>query len=280
MSCRGDARWLRAERPRRDRRSQQDFQGSRLGPCQPRASACSVSTRSPSPIPPRSKVIESFTVVDEYVRTRSPRRRAPVERIRSSTPTGSSSLGTASGGRSRHGSRLRSQPSLGWCCLAAGAEPLHWSAVRQIRYLAVARTRRPPQRRSPIIESMTAAGRASRQLGTVAIDSRRANCRLGCPPPTGWTYVATTSRGRCQLHQPMLIIQGGRDYQVTVEGDFATWQQALTGRPDVTVRIYPADNHFFFSGSGPSAPAESEPAQHVDAAVIADVADWIHRQER
>jgi dienelactone hydrolase len=77
------------------------------------------------------------------------------------------------------------------------------------------------------------------------------------------------------LHLPMLIVQGGRDYQVTVEGDFATWQQALSERPDVTMRIYSSDNHFFFLGSGPSAPAESEPAQHVDETVIVDVADWI-----
>ena len=60
-----------------------------------------------------------------------------------------------------------------------------------------------------------------------------------------------------------------------MEGDLATWQEALAGRPDVTVRIYPADNHFFFTGHGPSAPAESEPVQHVDPMVISDMADWL-----
>ncbi len=82
------------------------------------------------------------------------------------------------------------------------------------------------------------------------------------------------------LNKPMLIVQGERDYQVTEDGDLATWQQALTDRPDVAVRTYPDDNHFFFFGSGPSTPSESEPAQHVDPAVIADVADWIHNQAR
>jgi hypothetical protein len=43
----------------------------------------------------------------------------------------------------------------------------------------------------------------------------------------------------------------------------------------VTIRIYDADNHLFFPGTGPSSPAEYEPAQHVDPAVIADIADWL-----
>ena len=47
-------------------------------------------------------------------------------------------------------------------------------------------------------------------------------------------------------------------------------------RPDVSIRIYPADNHFFFPGSGPSAPAESEPAQHVDPQVVLDMAEWVN----
>ena len=77
------------------------------------------------------------------------------------------------------------------------------------------------------------------------------------------------------LGKPMLIVQGGRDYQVTVADDLSRWQAALAARPDVTIRVYPADNHLFFPGSGPSAPAEYEPAQHMDPAVVADVADWV-----
>ena len=53
------------------------------------------------------------------------------------------------------------------------------------------------------------------------------------------------------------------------------WKAALGGRPDVTIRVYDADNHLFFPGSGPSSPEEYEPAQHVDPEVIADVASWL-----
>jgi len=40
----------------------------------------------------------------------------------------------------------------------------------------------------------------------------------------------------------------------------------------MTIRISPTDNHLFFSGSGPSAPAEYGPAQHMDPPVVADIA--------
>jgi uncharacterized protein len=79
------------------------------------------------------------------------------------------------------------------------------------------------------------------------------------------------------LNKPMLILQGGRDYQVTVEGDCAAWQRALAERSDVMFRVYPADNHFFSAGSGRSTPAESEPAQHMDPEVISEIAAWIGR---
>ena len=52
----------------------------------------------------------------------------------------------------------------------------------------------------------------------------------------------------------MLILQGGRDYQVTVDDDLSGWQNGLAHRPDVTIRVYDADDHMFFVGSGPLDP--------------------------
>jgi len=73
----------------------------------------------------------------------------------------------------------------------------------------------------------------------------------------------------------MLIVQGGRDYQVTVDDDLSRWQAALGDRADVTIRVYDADNHLFFPGSGPSTPEEYEPAQHMDPQVIEGIASWL-----
>jgi uncharacterized protein len=62
---------------------------------------------------------------------------------------------------------------------------------------------------------------------------------------------------------------------VTVDGDLARWQAGLAGRPDVTIQVYDADDHMFFAGPGKSTPADYERPQHVDAAVVAGIADWL-----
>ncbi len=43
----------------------------------------------------------------------------------------------------------------------------------------------------------------------------------------------------------------------------------------MTIRVYDTDNHLFFTGTGQSSPAEYEPAQHVDPAVVGDIAGWL-----
>ena len=77
------------------------------------------------------------------------------------------------------------------------------------------------------------------------------------------------------LDKPMLILQGRRDYQVTVDDDLAGWQAGLVHRPDVTIRIYDAADHLFFAGTGQSQPADYEAPQHVDPAVVDDIANWL-----
>ena len=77
------------------------------------------------------------------------------------------------------------------------------------------------------------------------------------------------------LMQPLLILQGERDYQVTMADDFAKWKAALDGKPRVTFHTYPALNHFFLPGTGKSLPAEYDTPGHVPVEVIADIAAWI-----
>jgi hypothetical protein len=43
----------------------------------------------------------------------------------------------------------------------------------------------------------------------------------------------------------------------------------------VTIRVYDTDDHLFFTGDGTSTPADYARPQHVDAAVVRDVADWL-----
>ena len=77
-----------------------------------------------------------------------------------------------------------------------------------------------------------------------------------------------------RLSVPMLILQGERDYQVSMK-DFAGWKTALGGRKDVTFKSYPALNHLFETGEGKSTPAEYDKPGHVAAEVVDDTAKWI-----
>ena len=70
-------------------------------------------------------------------------------------------------------------------------------------------------------------------------------------------------------------MQGGRDYQVTVNDDLRAWQQGLMGRDGVTVKVLPADDHIFFRGSGPPTPTEYTRPGHVDPAAVAAIARWV-----
>jgi dienelactone hydrolase len=73
---------------------------------------------------------------------------------------------------------------------------------------------------------------------------------------------------------PILLLQGGRDYQVDAR-DLDGWRRALAGRTAVTFAEYPSLNHLFVAGTGKSAPAEYAQAGHVFPAVVEDIAAFL-----
>jgi len=78
---------------------------------------------------------------------------------------------------------------------------------------------------------------------------------------------------------PMLLLQGERDFQVTME-DFSLWKTGLAGAKNMTFHSYPALNHLFIAGEGPPSPVEYRKAANVAPAVIDDIAGWIVAQKR
>lgn len=77
------------------------------------------------------------------------------------------------------------------------------------------------------------------------------------------------------LNLPILILQGERDYQVTMV-DLEIWKQALSGKPNVTIKTYPDLNHLFMSGSGKSTPDEYFVPSNLAEEVVADIVDWVN----
>lgn len=78
-----------------------------------------------------------------------------------------------------------------------------------------------------------------------------------------------------ELEIPILILQGERDYQVTMK-DFELWKSGLKGKEKVTLRSYPKLNHLFLEGEGKSYPAEYNKPGHIPDYVFADIAAYVH----
>ena len=76
----------------------------------------------------------------------------------------------------------------------------------------------------------------------------------------------------------MLVLQGGRDYQVTPDGDFPRWKKALEENEHAQFELYPPLNHLFIAGEGQSTPTEYDEPLHVDETVIRDIAEWVLAQ--
>jgi dienelactone hydrolase len=95
-------------------------------------------------------------------------------------------------------------------------------------------------------------------------------------PPAYWLDlrahdpVAEASR----LKQPVLILQGGRDYQVT-PAQFDEWKKGLEGSTSATFKLYSELNHLFIAGKGKSTPQEYDAPGHVAEEVVTDITDWV-----
>jgi uncharacterized protein len=212
-----------------------------------------------------------FTMTDEYV----PHAVAAIHLLQSQPtvdPARIFVLGHSMGGKVAPRVAAAEASVAGLVSLAGDAQPMQQATIRVGRYMASmnpdpalaaaleAVTRQAALVESPDLSPSTPASELPFGLsGAYWLDLR------------GYDPVAAAA----ELDKPMFILQGGRDYQVTVEDDLSRWKAALGHRPDVTIRVYDADNHLFFPGVGPSTPAEYAQAQHVDPAVVADIAAWL-----
>jgi dienelactone hydrolase len=155
--------------------------------------------------------------------------------------------------------------------LAAPARPIAMLMKEQLEYLAT-----QPQNTAPAAQAQirTALAEIDRLSAGTAPDTA---VILGAPVSYFRQLDAIDARATARsLDTPMLVLQGERDYQVTMR-DFALWQAALDGREGVRLRSLPGLNHLFVSGTGPSTPVEYMQPGFVSPDVIAEIAGWIAR---
>ncbi len=80
------------------------------------------------------------------------------------------------------------------------------------------------------------------------------------------------------LSMPMLILQGGADFQVSPKEDFVRWKKALKGHKQVAFHLYPGLSHLFMPAGKTQTIADYKVPGHVDGQVIGDIAVWIKAQ--
>lgn len=83
-----------------------------------------------------------------------------------------------------------------------------------------------------------------------------------------------------ESEKPVLILQGGMDFQVLPSEDFAAFQEQLQGRDRVEYRLYDDLNHVFVKGIYNDilkAGREYKVEQHIGAEVIDDIAAFIRK---
>jgi uncharacterized protein len=92
-----------------------------------------------------------------------------------------------------------------------------------------------------------------------------------------WNYLNAYDQVKTfrKLKLPILILQGERDYQVTMT-DFQLWEKAAKKRKGQTLFVsYPKLNHLFFKGEGLSSPSEYMLPASLDIKVVTDISEWI-----
>jgi pimeloyl-ACP methyl ester carboxylesterase len=161
--------------------------------------------------------------------------------------------------------------------LAAAAEPLATALLRQVNYLATL----PGAIGANAKAELPSITQEAAEVASPAVlrNDPPGKVLLGGAGPayflSGFAYneVATAR----SIPQPLLFLQGDRDYQVTVANDLDVWLRGLQGRAGVTVVQFPDADHLFLDGSGPATPLDYQKPGHVDPAVIATIASWIGR---
>ena len=167
-------------------------------------------------------------------------------------------------------------PSIaGLIVLAGPARPLEDAIVAQTRYLVAADGTTSPEEQRAIDDAEAWALR----VRALQPEDAKSSVLIASAPASYWLDLRgyDPTAAAMQVKAPMLIMQGGRDYQVT-PAELEKWKAALAARRDVTFRSYPTLNHLFIAGSGPSVPAEYKVPGHVAEEVIIDIANWIQMQ--
>lgn len=172
-----------------------------------------------------------------------------------------------------------SNPAIkGIVLLSAVGGKMYDSALRQIRYLSSIE-------HNPPFATVEFAQALEKQVAV--IESPEFNVKAVAEdlpfgaPASYWLSVKEYDQvvTAANLDIPIMILQPGRDYQVTVEDDLEKWKVGLdkAGKKDVTFKTYGALNHLLIGdgGDGQATPDAYAKEGHLDENVVVDICAWL-----
>jgi len=158
--------------------------------------------------------------------------------------------------------------------LAGSTRPLEDSLLAQMKYMATLKPNEPA-----IAKAIADAQRFKKDVESPALKPTDAvQVPFGSSIPGSYFLDVRgyhPERVAATLTIPMLVLQGERDYQVTIAEDFAGWKRTLGTKKNAKLVTYPTLDHAFTEGGTPPAPSDYERPANVDEKVVKDIADFL-----
>lgn len=162
--------------------------------------------------------------------------------------------------------------------MAANARPLEVVVEEQLNYIFMLNDTLSTEEKETLnnYKASTAILKDSIRLALASPDE----LPLGLPTAY-WVdlmhYNQVTTAGK--LNQSILLLQGARDYQVTIK-DYTIWESKLKkNRRSARLILYPKLNHVFTESPEKSSPKDYDVRANVPDYVINNIAEWISRKE-
>jgi dienelactone hydrolase len=163
----------------------------------------------------------------------------------------------------------------GLISLAGATRPLEDTILEQVTYIASLDGNINPQEQQQIDQFKQRVARV-----------KDANLKIGDKdlplgiPASYWLDLRgyNPPQEARKLAQPMLILQGEKDYQVTLK-DFENWKTALAAKKNVEFKSYAKLFHLFIETEDQAAPANYTQEGNVAKYVIDDLAAWVKKQK-
>ncbi len=167
-------------------------------------------------------------------------------------------------------------PNVAGMIIASGSvEPLQDAIVRQTRYI-LSLSEGTPEANATEDPQLAQVEALRQQINAITPSTPKTTVIFGAGPAY-WLDLQNYDPVKlaASLPQPILVLQGERDYQVTMTDDFAKWQAGLADHKDTTFKSFPGLNHIYETGPEPPSPADYNNPGNVASEVINAIAAWV-----